>query len=104
MEMALTYFNKDEEEIGLRIMSLNGGYTEEQVASNAEGSQSTSSSLQLADVIIPGVLLGLTSLSMASGLYMYYQVGGIEVPIERNDEKIKKSPTKKRKVVKKKNK
>ena len=97
-EMALTYFNKDEEDIGLRIMSLNGGYTEEQIVSNAEGSQSTSSSLQLADVIIPGTLLVLTSISMASGIYMYYQIGGIEKPKE---EKIKKARTKKRKVVKK---
>ena len=100
-EMALTYFNKDEEEIGLKIMSLNGGYTEEQILSNAEGSQSTSSSLQLADIIIPGTLLTLASLSMASGLYIYYQVGGIEVPIETTGEKVKKSSKKIRKVIKK---
>ena len=103
-EMALTYFNKDEEDIGLRIMSLNGGYTEEQIVSNAEGSQSMSSSLQLADIIIPGTLLVLTSISMASGIYMYYQIGGIEKPKEEKEEKIKKPRTKKRKVVKKENK
>ena len=63
-----------------------------------------SSSLQLADIIIPGTLLVLTSISMASGIYMYYQIGGIEKPKEEKEEKIKKPRTKKRKVVKKENK
>ena len=41
---------------------------------------------------------------MASGIYMYYQIGGIEKPKEEKEEKIKKPRTKKRKVVKKENK
>jgi len=55
------------------IMTLDGGYTANEVTEGVNTVQDTSSALKTGEETVPMVLIGLAMVSLAAGFYVYYQ-------------------------------